>query len=93
MYSYNFEILQRGYIECSIAYFIYLTSFALAKEVDCKCDDRGTQIKDEISDGDWCWLQAAPCKLLTNELIPSDWNWVSCVHNGAKQIDCDATSK
>jgi len=58
----------------------------LSFEVKCECDNRGKQINQQ--DGDWCWLKKSPCRLLTGDKAPSDYEWVRCVHNGTTQINC-----
>ena len=54
--------------------------------LNCKCDSKGKQI--DQPNGDWCWLEKSPCRLLTGNIVPSSWTWVKCEHNGAMQIDC-----
>ena len=62
--------------------FIWITLL----DLNCKCDDLGKQI-DQVN-GDWCWLEKSPCRLLTGNIVPSNWEWVDCEYNGAMQINC-----
>ena len=39
-------------------------------------------------DGDWCYLETAPCTLLDGSQVADDWTWIRCNHEGVQQVNC-----